>query len=114
MAASGELREILHALGTGGTAAMAEGVQSWLAARGANAVSDGDSVWPEDILGLAEVAAMLGVSKQLIGHWIARDAHSFPRPVATLAATRIWDRAKVEVWAAGHAELLRRRRRDAL
>lgn len=50
-----------------------------------------------ELVGIAEVAEMLGVSVQRIDQ-LAR-ADGFPEPVATLKAGRIWERADVEAWA---------------
>ena len=52
-----------------------------------------------DIVGVAEIAAQLGVSRQRV-HEILRTAHDFPEPAAELAAGRVWLRADVESWIA--------------
>lgn len=60
-----------------------------------------------DLLGLAEVADMLGVSKQR-AHQIANDRHSgFPDAIAHLRATPVWREADV-------AEFVRMTRRTDL
>lgn len=51
-----------------------------------------------DLVGIAEVAELLGVSTQRVDQ-LARDHDDFPEPVAELAAGRIWERADVEAWA---------------
>lgn len=50
-----------------------------------------------DLMGLTEIAEMLGVSRQRIDQLAHTD--DFPEPVAELAAGRIWERADVEAWA---------------
>ena len=59
-----------------------------------------------DIVGVSEVAQMLGVSRQRI-HALARDhRNNFPKPSATLAAGRIWLRKDIEQWAAAQGRLV--------
>ena len=50
-----------------------------------------------DLVGLAEIGAMLGVSRQRVDQ-LAR-SKGFPEPVATISAGRIWLRDEVEQWA---------------
>lgn len=95
-----ETREILLVLGTGGTREMAERVKAWVLGRPATGMP------LENILGLAEAAAYLGVPTKTVAAWVARDLHSFPPPAVTLAATKVWDLAQLEVWASGHPDLL--------
>jgi len=52
------------------------------------------------VVGLAEVADLLGVSKRTATRYTARD--DFPRPVADLAMGPIWLTADVEKWIAGN------------
>ena len=47
----------------------------------------------DDILGTAEVASVLGVSKQRI-HSL-RQMLEFPEPVKILASTPIWDKSEI-------------------
>jgi predicted DNA-binding transcriptional regulator AlpA len=51
-----------------------------------------------DLVGVAEVASMLGVKRQRIDQ-LSRTSRDFPRPVAVIAAGRIWLRADIEKWA---------------
>jgi predicted DNA-binding transcriptional regulator AlpA len=51
-----------------------------------------------DLVGVTEIAAMLGVSRQRIDQLI-RTHPDFPRPVAELVAGRIWLRPDIETWA---------------
>ncbi len=53
------------------------------------------------LVGLTEIAAMLGVSRQRASQ-IVRDYDDFPAPVAALASGRIWETAAVEAWAEAH------------
>jgi prophage regulatory protein len=49
------------------------------------------------LAGLAEVAELLGgVSRQRAAEITERK--SFPEPIDTIAAGRVWDRAEVEAW----------------
>ena len=56
-------------------------------------MSDDDS-----LLGLSEVAELLGTSRQTVGNWRQRRA-DFPRPVADLKSGPIWQRAAIAEWA---------------
>lgn len=49
-----------------------------------------------NLVGLHEVAAMLGVSRQRADQ-LARE-RDFPKPVADLKAGRVWRQADVEKW----------------
>jgi prophage regulatory protein len=49
-------------------------------------------------MGAAEIAELLGVSRQRVDA-IVRSDPEFPAPVAQLAAGRIWLKADVEYWA---------------
>jgi predicted DNA-binding transcriptional regulator AlpA len=53
-----------------------------------------------DLVGAAEVAQMLNVSRQQV-HRLSR-REDFPDPVAVLQAGKIWRRRDVERWAATH------------
>ena len=53
------------------------------------------------LVGLSEIATMLGVSRQRVGQ-LVRDYDDFPAPVAELASGRIWETAAVEAWANAH------------
>ena len=50
-----------------------------------------------DLVGVAEIADMLGVTRQRV-HQLMQ-APDFPNPVAELSAGRIWNRDEVEAWA---------------
>jgi cell division inhibitor SepF len=52
-----------------------------------------------DIVGVAEIAGLLGVSRQRV-HEILRTTAGFPEPAAELAAGRVWQRSDVEAWIA--------------
>lgn len=50
-----------------------------------------------DLLGIAEVAELAGVSKQVVNNWRVRYDH-FPRPIQTLQSGPVWQREKVDAW----------------
>lgn len=52
-------------------------------------------------MGAAEVAEFLGVTRQRV-HSLTR-RKDFPKPVAVLAAGKIWRRRDIERWDAAHA-----------
>ncbi len=56
---------------------------------------------PEDLVGVAEVAELLGVSRQRVNQ-LVRESSDFPDPIAVIAAGRIWERATIEEWATAH------------
>jgi predicted DNA-binding transcriptional regulator AlpA len=56
----------------------------------------------EHLLGVAEIATMLGLSRQRVNQLIQRD--DFPAPEAELSAGRIWSRDAVEAWVAAHPQ----------
>ena len=51
-----------------------------------------------DLVGISEIAEMLGVSRQRVDKLSRTDA-AFPSPVADLHAGRIWLREPVKAWA---------------
>ena len=51
-----------------------------------------------ELMGAAEVARLLGVSRQRVNQLAQTD--SFPSPVAILDAGRIWLAGDVQAWAA--------------
>ncbi len=53
------------------------------------------------LVGVAEVADMLGVSRQRVNRMIQTIA-DFPEPEVEVAAGRIWERAAVERWINAH------------
>lgn len=50
-----------------------------------------------DLMGIAEIAQMLGLTRQRADQ-LSRDG-AFPRPVADLKAGRIWSTEAIEEWA---------------
>lgn len=50
-----------------------------------------------DLLGIAEIAELAGVSKQAVSNWRSR-YDNFPRPVQTLQSGPVWQREKVDAW----------------
>jgi FtsZ-interacting cell division protein YlmF len=55
-----------------------------------------------DVVGVAEIAQLLAVSRQRV-HELLRSDAAFPEPAAELASGRIWQRADVEQWMAARA-----------
>lgn len=55
------------------------------------------------LVGLSEIASMLGVTRQRASQ-LVRDYDDFPPPVAELAAGRVWETGAVEAWAKAHPE----------
>ena len=58
---------------------------------------------PHHLVGTAEIASMLGVSRQRVDRIVATHT-DFPAPEAELSAGRIWSREAVESWMARHPE----------
>jgi predicted DNA-binding transcriptional regulator AlpA len=52
---------------------------------------------PDDLVGLAEVAAMLKTSRTQANRWTRQP--DFPEPLARLRATPVWRANDVEAWA---------------
>jgi predicted DNA-binding transcriptional regulator AlpA len=52
---------------------------------------------PEDLVGLAEVAAILKTSRTQANRWTRRE--DFPEPIARLRATPVWRADDVKAWA---------------
>jgi chromosome partitioning protein len=50
------------------------------------------------LLGLAEIAELFGVTRQVVANWKARKA-TFPKPVANLKSGPVWERDRVVAWA---------------
>jgi chromosome partitioning protein len=50
------------------------------------------------LVGTAELAELLGVSKQTISNWRSKET-DFPEPMAELKSTPVWDRSAVISWA---------------
>jgi predicted DNA-binding transcriptional regulator AlpA len=53
---------------------------------------------PIELAGVAEIAELLGVSRQRVDQ-LVRDHDDFPRPIAELAAGRIWMKNDIVKWA---------------
>jgi chromosome partitioning protein len=54
-----------------------------------------------ELLGLAEVAELFGVTKQVIGNWKSR-RENFPAPIAELRSGPVWSKDHLLAWA--HSE----------
>ena len=59
------------------------------------------------LMGVAEIAKLLGVSRQRVNAIVATHP-DFPDPEVELAAGRIWKREDVECWARKTGRLKRR------
>jgi predicted DNA-binding transcriptional regulator AlpA len=55
------------------------------------------------LVGSAEIAAILGVSRQRVQQLIARP--DFPQPEVVLAMGKVWRKADVLAWAKAHGRL---------
>ena len=63
---------------------------------------------PSHLVGVAEIARILGVSRQRV-HQIVASSPDFPEPEAVLTAGKIWSRAALDEWLALHPERDRQR-----
>jgi predicted DNA-binding transcriptional regulator AlpA len=54
-------------------------------------------VTPDEIVGLAEIAEQLGVTKRTVQRYVERA--DFPKPLGRLAGGRVWRRADVAALA---------------
>lgn len=59
--------------------------------------------WGVSVVGISEVAALLGVSRQRAAQ-IAADHSDFPQPIAQLRSGRIWEEAAVRAWVVAHPD----------
>lgn len=59
----------------------------------------------DHLVGVAEIADMLSVSRQRVDAIVNTHA-DFPKPEAVLAAGRIWTRSAVEDWARSHGRTI--------
>jgi len=57
----------------------------------------------QDLVGAAEIAALLGVSRQRVQQLISRP--DFPQPDAVLAMGKVWRLPDVQTWAKAHGRL---------
>jgi chromosome partitioning protein len=53
-----------------------------------------------DLVGIAEIAALAGVTKQAVANWRVR-YDSFPRPFQSLQSGPVWERETAEAWVKG-------------
>jgi chromosome partitioning protein len=51
-----------------------------------------------ELLGLAEIAVLLGVTKQVVANWKARKPN-FPKPMAELRSGPVWQKSEIVAWA---------------
>lgn len=62
-----------------------------------------------DLAGLAEVAELLGVSRERVRQLLRAPKSGFPEPIAVLHATPLWRRSDVARWDAGRGRTPGRR-----
>lgn len=60
------------------------------------------------LVGVAEVAQLLGVTRQRVNRIVLTHA-DFPAPEAELSAGRVWKRADIEAWARRYRKSRERR-----
>lgn len=53
---------------------------------------------PGDLIGLAEVAQLAGVSRSAVSNWLKRRPKGFPKPASDSRAGPMFDRAEIAVW----------------
>ncbi len=58
------------------------------------------------LVGITEIAAMLGVSRQRV-HQLTNEDATFPAPAAVLSAGGVWERTAIEEWAKRVGRVLR-------
>jgi predicted DNA-binding transcriptional regulator AlpA len=59
----------------------------------------------EDLVGLSEIATLLGVHKRTAQNYLGRD--DFPEPLGQTSAGRVWRREDVRQWGHEHLPLPR-------
>jgi chromosome partitioning protein len=64
-----------------------------------------------ELLGLAEVAELLGSTKQNVANWRAR-REDFPEPVATLKSGPVWNADSILEWASNEGIAIQREEPD--
>src|SRR3954447_22036488 len=55
------------------------------------------------LVGMAEIAEILGVSRQRVAQLI-ETYEDFPKPEVELTSGRVWSRTAIETWIASHPE----------
>lgn len=58
----------------------------------------------DEVMGAAEIAELLGVSRQRVQQLVTRV--DFPAPIGTLTMGRVWRREAVEAWHAARQRRL--------
>jgi predicted DNA-binding transcriptional regulator AlpA len=96
-----QLRQrIVRALGDGGTMDMADRIVDLVGVLAAEHLQN-------ELLGMQEVADLMGVTANTISMRAARPGMNFPAPIVHLSGSRIWSRAQIEEWMAGNPKLVR-------
>ena len=57
----------------------------------------------DNLVGIAEIARDIGVSRQVVSNWRSRDA-TFPQPVKTLSMGPVFDMNDVKNWIVANDE----------
>lgn len=57
----------------------------------------------QELVGVAEIAEMLGVTRQRVNR-IVQTSADFPKPVADLSAGRIWRLKDIQIWIKKHPQ----------
>lgn len=68
---------------------------------------------PDDVVGAAEIAELLGMSRQRVVFLASHD-EGFPRPWRTLRMGRLWDLTDVVAWASETGRAVDRKAMRAL
>lgn len=61
---------------------------------------------PDDLIGVAEIVRMYGMSKALLCHW-HKEAKGFPRPIAILKMGPLFSKTAIRKWMIEHRPLYR-------
>jgi predicted DNA-binding transcriptional regulator AlpA len=60
-----------------------------------------------EVLGVTEVAGLLGVSRQRVDQ-LSHSDPDFPEPMTTLGRGRLWEKKSIEKWARGSGREIQR------
>ncbi len=62
-----------------------------------NSQLESERMNPDRLVGVAEIASLAGVSKQVVSNW-RRRYDDFPRPIQNLESGPVWNREAIEIW----------------
>src|SRR2546430_17365174 len=60
----------------------------------------------DELVGLSEVADLLGTSRQAVANWRQKRQGGFPEPIAKLKSGPIWRRTDIVDWAAANGKAI--------